>query len=139
MKKILAGVLLVSALVLPGQFQKKVSASGGTPTNAVCSPISSLSVKGDGITKESGFGSVQMSWSAKPCDKAQTIRVTSEIDNWTTKAVLYQDANALLSGKAMLYVPNYQLYEGKITVFDSATGDVLATQSYVVSTRPKGF
>lgn len=142
MKKIFALAMLVGALVSPVTIHARELTSGGTTGGGnvmpACSPVNSLSVKGDARVGETGLASVEMSWSVKPCDKAQSVRVVAEVINWKTQELMYQDTNALLSGKATVYIPNRQLYTGKITVLDTLTGEVLGTKSFTVSTTPKG-
>lgn len=136
MKKLLLAALALGFFVNPSLAQARVETE--PKPIVVCSPISSLTAKGDGRVGELGTASVQVDYSVKPCDKTQTVRVMAQIIDWATGTVLYEDPNALMSGRILLYVPARHLYTGKVTVFDAATGEVLGTKSYTVSTTPKG-
>lgn len=112
---------------------------GGGGGVAICSPISSYTVKGDYRAGETGLSSIDASYAVKPCDKNQTVRVMIEIINFTTKAVLNSGDNLPLSGKYHFQgVGLYGLYTAKITVFDAVTNAVAGTQSFTVALKPKG-
>ncbi|MFN8357598.1 MAG: hypothetical protein U0Y10_24280 [Spirosomataceae bacterium] len=113
------------------------SGAGGGGTT--CSPISSLLVKANVKVGELGVGAVDMTYSVKPCDKNQTVTVTVQILNWKTGEVVYEQTNASLSGKAsFLGTRYYEIYQGKVIVYDAATGAQIASQGMSVAMTPKG-
>ncbi len=135
---LLALVSLASQVVTLSAEIGTGGGGGGGGGVAVCQPITSLTVKGDGKVGETGLGSVQMGWGVKPCDASQAVNVTVTIANYTTKAVVYTDGAAPLNGKITVAVPSRQLYLCTVTVVDVATGAVIQTRSTTVSTTPKG-
>ena len=110
-------------------------AAGGA---AVCSPISSLTAKGDPTVGDSGLSSVQLGWSVKPCSKTQTVRVVVQMINWNTKEVVYTDVDASLNGKIVVFVAARQIYDCTVTVLDAVTDEVLGARTVGASTTAKG-
>ncbi len=134
----LLGLVMLVSQVVTLSAEIGAGGGGGGGGAAVCQPISSLTVKGDGKVGETGLGSIQMGWGIKPCDASQAITVTVTVSNWTTKAVVYTDSDAVLNGKITVAVPSRQVYLCTVTVADAATGTVLQTRWATVSTTPKG-
>lgn len=130
----LMGVLMLAAV---GTAPAKVEVIGGGGAT-VCSPISSLTAKGDPTVGEVGLASVQMGWSVKPCSNTQTVRVVATIINWNTKEVVYTNVDAGLNGKIVVFVAARQIYDCTVTVFDAVTGELLDSKTFGASTIPKG-
>ena len=108
-------------------------AGGGT-----CTPISSYTVKGDYRAGETGVSTIDVAYAVKPCDKNQTVNVKIEIIKFDTKAILAVGENLELSGKYHFAgVGLYGIYTAKMTVTDSVTGAVVATNSFSVALVPK--
>lgn len=111
---------------------------GARVENPPCSPISSLSIKGDSRVGGTSTGSIDLSYSVKPCDKTQTVRVLVQIIEYSTGNVISQNENAPLSGQYHYEaVGLLGYYTGRVTVFDALTGAVLATQYATVNLAPK--
>jgi hypothetical protein len=138
--RLLLGLLCASVVLPVSVVFAKETASGGTvvPVAPACSPVSSLSGRGDARVSETGLASVLVNWAVRPCDRNQSVRVSYTVLNYTTRAMVYTDSNAALNGRVEVLLPSRQLYQGIVTVFDATTGAVLGTQSVVVSTIPKG-
>ena len=134
----LMGLVMLASQVASFAAEIGTGGAGGGGGVAVCQPVTSLTVKGDGKVGETGLGSVQMGWGVKPCDASQAVTVTITIANYTTKAVVYTDSNAVQNGKITVAVASRQLYLCTVTVVDAATGAVIQTRSTTVSTTPKG-
>ena len=133
--------LALALVAIPAtvSFAKEIGSGGTVGTVApACSPVSSLTAKGDGRAGETGLGSVLVNWGVRPCDRSQAVRVSFTLINYTTKAFVYTDSNAPVNGRVDLFVPSRQLYQGIVTVFDAVTGEVVGTRSITVSTVPKG-
>lgn len=140
-KPTLLGFLLaLAAIPATVSFAKEIGSggNGGTVVGAACSPVGTLTAKGDGRAGETGLGSVLVNWGVKPCDRSRSVRVSFTLINFTTKAFIYTDSNAPANGRVDLLVPSRQLYQGIVTVFDAVTGEVVGTRSITVSTVPKG-
>lgn len=132
----LMGMLLLAAV---GTASAKIEGTaGGGGTTTACSPISSLTAKGDPRVGEIGLASVQMGWSVKPCSNTQTVRVVATITNWNTKEVVYTDVDAGLNGKVLIFVAARYIYDCTVTVFDAVTGELLGIKTFGASTIPKG-
>lgn len=114
------GVLLLAPVCTVSAKIEGTAGGGGTTT--ACSPISSLTAKGDPTVGEAGLASVQMGWSVKPCSNSQTVRVVATITNWNTKEVVYRDVDAGLNGKVLVFVAVRYIYDCTVTVFDVVTG-----------------
>ncbi len=111
---------------------------GGTVIVKTCSPVSSMTVKGNATAGELGVGSVQIGWSVKPCDKTQAVRVVAELANWSTKEVVYSNPDAGLDGKITVYVASGKYYEARILVYSATTGELLGSKVLGASTVGKG-
>ncbi len=96
-------------------------------------------MKADPRVGELGFASLDMNYSVKPCDKTQTVRIVVEVIESRTGEVIYQDTDAVASGKFTL--PGIKVrtsYTGRVTVLDATTGEVLGVRSAGVAAIPKG-
>ena len=138
-RMVMAAVLLAGGLflmALPG-VAKEVT-SGGTAGTTACSPVQSLTAKGDARVGETGTASVQMGWSVAPCQKDQAVTVVASITDWQNRLVVYTDIDAGLKSKLVLSVPARRSYACTVTVFDAATGALLGSSTVYASTTPKG-
>ncbi len=111
---------------------------GGGGVTAVCQPVTSLTAKGDPKLGETGLASVQLGWGVKPCTAGQSVRVLVTVTDWSTKEVVYSDANAPLNGKITTFVAVRKTYQCTVTVIAVTTGAVEGTRTVYASTVPKG-
>lgn len=111
---------------------------GGTPT--VCNPVSSLSVRADATTSDTSVGSIQASYSVKPCTNGQVLTVDTHVNQYDDPSVVvYDDPAAVLSGKfAVFGIRSRVLYTVSVTAYDAATGVQAGRLATVVAAIPNG-
>ena len=140
----LIGLTVASIALAPvASFAREIGSGGtgatGGGTTTTCTYVQSLTAKGDYRAGETGLSTVDVSYSVKQCDKAVTLRVMTQVLKWSTGEVLYENPDAVLSGKYTYAARGlYGLYTARITVFDAATGEELEVKSQTVSVVPKG-
>lgn len=144
----LSGVLLAAvaalALALAGTASAREAASGGGGGGgggaAVCNPVGSLTVKADATTSDTAVGSLQASYSVKPCVNGQALTVDTKVSEYYDRSVaVYDNPAAPLSGKFTVFgIRTRVLYIVTVTATDAATGAQAGTLSTVVSAVPKG-
>lgn len=117
---------------------KELASGGGTVTTTACTPVKSISAKGDARVGETGLASVQFGWSVAPCDKTRPVFVVASITDWQSKQVYYTDIDAGLDGKVVVAVAAGRSYACTVAVYDAATGVLLGTQTAYASTASKG-
>jgi len=123
-------------------FAKEIASGGATGgvTTPACSPVSSLVVKGDAKTAETGLASIAVSYGVKPCTNGQAVTAGVTISEYLNPAVVvYNNPNASLNGK--FTVSGVRLstsYKVTVTVVDTATGSIAGTQTTFVAAVPKG-
>ena len=142
MAHVFTGMLLVAALLAPSlSFAKEVT-SGGTPAGTgtvACDPVSSLTYRGDARVGETGLASIKVSYSVKPCDKNQSVRVGVEVYENATGIRIYDNPDSLFSNTFEVFgVKVRTSYIVKVTVYDSVTGAVVGTKSIFAAAIPKG-
>lgn len=116
------------------------SGGGGGGGTTVCNPVNNLSYRGDARVGETGLASIDVSYSVKPCDPAQTVTVTTHVARLSDATnIVWDDPAAPLSGKFTVFgVATRTSYLVTVTVFDGATGAVAGTRSITAAAIPKG-
>lgn len=109
------------------------------PAVAVCSPVKSLSYKGDARVGETGLAAIDVSYSTAPCDKTVLTRVEVVMFQSATGEVVYSDTDALASNKFTVFgVKVRTSYQVKVSVVNTATGEVTGSQTIFAAAIPKG-
>jgi len=127
---VLGVTLLAGALAGPASA-KEITSGGGGGGTVTCSPISSLSAKGDARVGETGLASVDVNYSVKPCvdGQAVTVRVLMT-ESANPSVVVWDDAAAPQSGRfTVLGIRVGVSYRVTVSVTDAATGAVVGLQS----------
>ena len=122
---------------------KEITSGGGTGVGgtATCSPVKSLSYKGDARVGELGFASIDINYSVSPCDKTVPVRViVSLTQNIAGAEPTYLDVDAPLSGKITVNgVLVGKSYLAKVQVLNAQTGEVLgSSQIFAAAVRKTG-
>ncbi len=122
---------------------KEITSGGGTATGGgtVCSPVKSLSYKGDARVGELGFASIDINYSVSPCDKTVPVRVVVSLtQNIAGAEPTYLDMNAPLSGNITVNgVLVGKSYIAKVQVLNAQTGAVLgSSQIFAAAVRKTG-
>lgn len=138
-----AAAALLGAAVLVGGFAgtasaKEIGSGGGTTTTTACSPVTSLSYKGDATTSDTGAATVQVSYGVKSCTKAPVTASLTIFQSAVPSNVVYADPNAPLSGKVTVGVIANTSYQARVDVFDAATGTKVGSQTIFVAAVRKG-
>ena len=129
------------AITSVGTANAKEIGSGGTPAPTTCSPVSSLTAKGDARVGETGLASVTISYQVKPCTKGQTVNVAVALYRTANPAdVFYRDPAAPLGAKLTLAgITVSTSYTFRVDVTDAATGAPVGSASvYAGATRKVG-
>lgn len=114
-------------------------AGGGGATAAVCTPVKSLSYRGDARVGETGLSSIDVSYSTAPCDKSVLTRVEVVMFESATGEVVYSDTDALSSNKFTVFgVKVRTSYQVKVSVVNAVTGEVTGSQTIFAAAIPKG-
>jgi hypothetical protein len=124
-----------------GASSAKEITSGGAPAGgnvAVCSPVKSLSYRGDARVGETGLAAIDINYSVAPCDK-NPVRVSVVMFESANGAVFYDNQDAALSGKFTLFgVKVRTSYQVVVTVYDAQSNAVVGTQRIFAAAIPKG-
>jgi len=142
----LAAVLLgasVLAVGLAGPASAKEIGSGGGGGGggtAACNPVANLTVKTDATTSDTAVGSIQASYSVKPCSNGQILTVETKVNEfYDPSVVVYDDPAAVLNGKFSVFgIRSRVLYTVSVTAFDAATGAQAGRLATTVAAVPKG-
>ncbi len=143
-RRVASGLLAATALTLAlagiASAGEVRTGGGGGVKPSVCNPVSGLVVKTDTTTGETGLGSLQASYSVKPCVNGQTLTVTTKVSEYYTPSVVtYENPGAALSGKFSVFgIRTRVLYTVSVTAIDASTGSSAGTLSTVVAAIPKG-
>ena len=144
-KSVVAGfaALLMTASVA-GIVSAKEITSGGNPVGggtAACSPVKSLSYKGDARVGETGFASIDINYSVVACDKNIPVRVEVMLtQNIAGAQPTYVDSDAVLSNKVTVFgVLVGKSYTAKVTVYNRSTNVVIgSSQIFAAAVRKVG-
>jgi hypothetical protein len=139
-----AGVLVAGLMTvaLAGTASaKEITSGGGTGgTTTTCSPVSSLTTRGDARVGETGLASIDINWGVKPCDSKQAVTVdVTMYESANPAAVAYSNPAAPLSGRVTVFgIKIRTSYTVKVTVRDAATGALVGTGTAFAGATPKG-
>lgn len=143
--RLLAAGLFSAALIglAPATgFAKEIGSGGATGgvTTPTCSPVSSLVVKGDAKTAETGLASIAVSYGVKPCTNGQAVMASVTVSEYLNPSVVvYDNPGAPLNGKFTVFgVRLSTSYKVTVTVVDTATGTIAGSQSAYVAAVPRG-
>ncbi|MFN8016562.1 MAG: hypothetical protein U0P45_00400 [Acidimicrobiales bacterium] len=134
---------LLGATVLVGTFAgtasaKEVGSGGGTVTTTACSPVTSLSYKGDATTSDTGVATVQVNYGVKSCTKDPVTAAVTMFQSTNPTNILYSNPTAPLSGKFTVGVTARVSYQVRVDVYDAATGVRVGGQTIFAAAVPKG-
>ncbi|HMT18775.1 MAG TPA: hypothetical protein PKD20_03585 [Candidatus Saccharibacteria bacterium] len=141
---VLSAVFGVMTFGATGLTMAKEITSGGNPTGGgttICSPVKSLSYKGDARVGETGLASIDINYGVTPCDKTIPVRVEVSLTPNTVGAeAFYVDSDALLSNRVTVFgVTANKSYLAKVTVYNRNTGEVLgSSQIFAAAVRKTG-
>ena len=143
LRTMIGGAVLGTALLaaLPGAaFAKEVgSGGGGGGTTTTCSPISSLTVKADATTSDTGAGTVSVSYGVKACTNGQLLTARTQVAEYLDPSVvIYENPAAPLNGKFTVGVRTRVTYVVTVTAYDAVTGLVAGVQKAYAAAVPKG-
>ena len=122
-------------------YAKEAGSGGGVGGGATaCSPISSLSVRSDATTSDTGTGSIQVSYGVKACTNGQSLSVSTNVAEYLSPStVVYDNPAAPLNGKfTVVGVRTRVTYVVTITAYDQRTGAVAGSQKAYTAAIPKG-
>lgn len=137
---VMLGTAIAAAVPAVAYAKEIGSGTGGGGTTTACSPISSLSVRADATTSDTGSGSIQVAYGVKACTNGQALSATTTVAEYLDPSVVfYNNPAAPLNGKFTLYgVRTRVTYVVTITAYDLATGAVAGSQKAYVAAIPKG-
>jgi hypothetical protein len=139
--RVAGALFIIAALIAPSfSFAKEITSGGTVGVGTVaCDPVSSLTYKGDARVGETGLASIKVSYSVKPCDKTQAVRVGVEVYENATGVRVYDNQNALFSNTFDVFgIKVRTSYIVKVTLYDAVTGSVVGTKSIFAAAIPKG-
>lgn len=129
--------LLVGAASGVASAKEVTSGPTGTATTT-CSPVSSLTYKGDARVGETGVSSITVSYGVKPCDKNPVIVDVRLYLSADPTAVAYDDPAAALDGKITVTgVKVNTSYTAKVSVYDAATGTLVGSKQIFAAAKTK--
>ena len=131
-------MLLVATMSGTASAKVETTGGGGGGTTT-CSPVSSLTYKGDARAGETGLATISVSYGVKPCTSAAVVVDARLFLTANPAAISYDDANAPLNGKFTVagIRPNTS-YQVRITVTDAATGAVVGSKTIFAGAVTKG-
>lgn len=141
---LLSAVLAIATFTGTGITMAKEITSGGNPaggSTAVCSPVKSLSYKGDARVGETGLASIDINYSVSSCDKTVPVRVeVTLIQNIAGAEPLYVNDDALTSDRITVFgVQVGKSYIARVRVFNRNSGELIgSSQIFAAAVRKVG-
>lgn len=130
--------LLVGAASGAASAKEVTSGPTGTAATTTCSPVSSLTYRGDARVGETGVSSITISYGVKPCDKNPVIVDVRLYLSADPTAVAYDNPAAALDGKITVGgVKVNTSYTAKVSVYDAATGTLVGSQQIFAAAKTK--